>query len=80
MKPSDTAQASKTDPWSDEELEKWWARMPGPPYRKHDLTQLERDKLAHSIRAGRKANAILRQTGKWPDEVEYRGEIFRWLD
>jgi hypothetical protein len=64
---------------SREELEKSSAQWPGPPYRRYNLSQVERDKLALEIRATRKAEAIFKQTGEWPDKVEVRGKHFWWL-
>jgi hypothetical protein len=80
MKSTDPSSASEApDPWSPEELAKYWATVPKPPYRKYNLTQAERDQLAKSIRISSKARRIAKETGRPVFEVEYKGEIYQLL-
>ena len=74
-----TPSTAKPDPWSPEELEKCSTGPLVPPYRRFNLTRAQRDELALHLRVTRIAAATHRQTGKSPDQVEYKGQIYQFL-
>jgi hypothetical protein len=76
---SSSTVSENVDPWSPEELARYWATVPKSPYRKYDMTQGERDQVAKTLRVLRKARRIEKETGQPVFEVEYRGEIHQFL-